>query len=71
MAEQVASIQGEPETRNRSLFGLFGKKKQEKVGRNDDQMKHPSDMHTEIQNPTKKLGLVDKIKQKFPSRRKK
>lgn len=71
MAEQVASVQGEPKHRDRSLFSLFGKKKEEKVGRNNDHMMHPADAHTEIQNPTKKLGLVDKIKQKLPGRRKK
>lgn len=70
MAEQVASVQGEPKHRDRSLFGLFGKK-EEKVGRKNDQMMQPSDTHAEIQNPTKKLGLVDKIKQKLPGRRKK
>jgi len=67
MAEQVASVQGEPKHRDRSLFSLFGKKKEEKVGRNNDPMMDSPD----IQNPTKKLGLVDKIKQKLPGRRKK
>jgi len=67
MAEQVASVQGEPKHRDRSLFSLFGKKKEDKVGRNNDPMMDSPD----IQNPTKKLGLVDKIKQKLPGRRKK
>jgi hypothetical protein len=67
MAEQVASVQGEPKHRDRSLFSFFGKKKEEKVGRNNDPMMDSPD----IQNPTKKLGLVDKIKQKLPGRRKK
>jgi hypothetical protein len=71
MAEQVASVQGEPKHRDRSLFSLFVKKKEEKVGRNNDPMMDSPDTRTEIQNPSKKLGLVDKIKQKLPGRRKK
>jgi hypothetical protein len=71
MSEKVESVQGEPERKDHSLFGLFGKKKEEKVGRSDDQMMPAPATHTKTQNPTQKMGLVDKIKQKLPGRRKK
>lgn len=72
MAEKVASDQGAPEHQGRrSLFSLFSKRKEDKVGRNDDEMmQHPPATHNKTQNPSQKMqGLVDKIKQKLPGRR--